>query len=162
MKILKACGLALALLLGGASAQRECHERTYTHRKAACRRSSSRPSMSTFFVVKEGEGKPRGVTADLGDALGKKLNVPVESVLFPNSGLVDRCARSGRGRCRLHAGRRGAQEAHRVRAGLCAAAKAPTWSTAASGAKTVEDVDSAGMRVIGIANTTTIRAAGAR
>ena len=31
--------------------------------------------------------------------------------------------------------------------------------TAASGAKTVEDVDKAGMRVIGIANTTTIRAA---
>jgi polar amino acid transport system substrate-binding protein len=33
-------------------------------------------------------------------------------------------------------------------------------ATAASGAKTVEDVDRAGMRVIGIANTTTIRAAG--
>ena len=32
--------------------------------------------------------------------------------------------------------------------------------TGASGAKTVEDVDKAGMRVIGIANTTTIRAAG--
>ena len=32
--------------------------------------------------------------------------------------------------------------------------------TAASGAKTVEDVDKPGMRVIGIANTTTIRAAG--
>jgi len=31
--------------------------------------------------------------------------------------------------------------------------------TAASGAKSVEDVDKAGMRVIGIANTTTIRAA---
>jgi len=31
--------------------------------------------------------------------------------------------------------------------------------TAASGAKTVEDVDKPGMRVIGIANTTTIRAA---
>ena len=31
--------------------------------------------------------------------------------------------------------------------------------TAACGAKTVEDVDKAGMRVIGIANTTTIRAA---
>jgi polar amino acid transport system substrate-binding protein len=32
--------------------------------------------------------------------------------------------------------------------------------TAATGAKTVEEVDKAGMRVIGIANTTTIRAAG--
>ena len=32
--------------------------------------------------------------------------------------------------------------------------------TAATGAKTVEDVDKPGMRVIGIANTTTIRAAG--
>ena len=32
-------------------------------------------------------------------------------------------------------------------------------ATAASGAKTVEEVDRAGMRVIGIANTTTIRAA---
>jgi polar amino acid transport system substrate-binding protein len=32
-------------------------------------------------------------------------------------------------------------------------------ATAASGAKTVDEVDRAGMRVIGIANTTTIRAA---
>jgi len=39
------------------------------------------PTMSTFFVVKEADGKPRGVTVDLGETLAKRLNVPVEFVL---------------------------------------------------------------------------------
>ena len=40
------------------------------------------PVMSTFFVLKDEAGKPNGVTADIGEALAKKLNLPVEFVLF--------------------------------------------------------------------------------
>ena len=65
--------------------------------------------------------------------------------------------RSSRRRgCLVHARRRGAQGAHRVRPGLRARGE-HLHGDGACGAKTVEDVDKAGMRVIGIANTTTIR-----
>ena len=63
----------------------------------------SRPSMSTFFVLKDESGKPRGVTVDLADALGEKLKVPVEYVLFPNSGLVTDALEARDGRRRLPA-----------------------------------------------------------
>src|SRR5437764_110767 len=43
------------------------------------------PSMSAFFVTKDAAGQPRGVTADLGAALAKKLGVPVEFMVAPNS-----------------------------------------------------------------------------
>ena len=53
------------------------------------------PSMSVFFVVKQAGGRPRGVTADLADALGRKLGVSVEQVLFPNSGLATDALEAG-------------------------------------------------------------------
>src|SRR5947199_2591166 len=53
------------------------------------------PSMSVFFVVKDENGRPRGVTADLAAALGMKFNRPVEPVLFPNSGLATDAVESG-------------------------------------------------------------------
>jgi len=102
---------------------------------------------------------PRASPTDLADALGKKFNCRSNTCCFPNSGLGDRCDRERHRRCRLHAGRRGAQEAHRVRPDY-ALGESTYMVTGATGAKTVEDVDKAGMRVIGIAHTTTIRAAG--
>ena len=87
MKILKACGLMLALLVAtGASANESAMKELNPTGKLRVALVFA-PSMSIFFVVKEND-KPRGVTADLADALGKKLNVPVETVLFPNSGLA--------------------------------------------------------------------------
>ena len=46
------------------------------------------PTASTFFVVKDADGSPRGVTVDLGNALADKLGVPVEFLVVPNSGEV--------------------------------------------------------------------------
>ena len=40
-------------------------------------------------------GKPKGIAADLGRELGKRLGVPVELVPFPNPGAVADAARSG-------------------------------------------------------------------
>ncbi len=40
-------------------------------------------------------GKPKGLAADLGQELGKRLGVPVELVPFPNPGAVADAARSG-------------------------------------------------------------------
>lgn len=117
------------------------------------------PSMSIFFVIKDADGRPRGVTADLADALGKKLNVPVQHVLFPNSGLATDKLEAGE----VDVAFMPVDEERRRRIAFgpnYVLGESTYMATAASGAKSVADVDRAGMRVIGIANTTTIRAAG--
>jgi polar amino acid transport system substrate-binding protein len=116
------------------------------------------PVMSTFFVIKDEAGKPKGVTVDIGEALGKKLNLPVEFVLYPNSGQVTDAVESGA----VDVGFMPVDEQRRKRLAIgpdYVRAESTYMVTAASGAKTVQDVDRPGMRVIGIANTTTIRAA---
>jgi len=116
------------------------------------------PSMSTFFVVKEADGRPRGVTADLADALGRKLKLPVEHVLFPNSGLATDALEAGN----VDVAFMPVDEERRKRIAFgpnYVLGESTYMATTASGAKTVDEVDRAGMRVIGIANTTTIRAA---
>jgi polar amino acid transport system substrate-binding protein len=116
------------------------------------------PSKSIFFVVKHAAGKPVGVTADVTDALGKHLNVPIEYVLFPNSGLATDALESGA----IDVSFMPVDESRKQRIAFgpnYALAESTYMATAASGAKTVDEVDRAGMRVIGIANTTTIRAA---
>src|SRR5262249_34823996 len=110
------------------------------------------PTMSTFFVLKEGEGKARGVTADLGAALAQKLGVPVECVLYPNSGQATDAVESGA----VDVGFMPIDEERRKRLAVgpdYVRAESTYMVTAASGAKTVTDVDRPGMRVIGIANT---------
>jgi polar amino acid transport system substrate-binding protein len=117
------------------------------------------PSMSVFFVVKQADGGPRGVTADIADALGRKLGVPVEHVLFPNSGLATDALEAGS----VDVAFMPVDEERRKRVAFgpnYVLAESTYMATAACGARTVEEVDRAGMRVIGIANTTTIRAAG--
>lgn len=115
------------------------------------------PVMSTFFVLKEGDGA-RGVTVDLGAALARKLNLPLELVLYPNSGQATDAVESGA----VDVSFMPVDDERRKRIAFgpdYVRAESTYMVTAASGAKTVEDVDKAGMRVIGIANTTTIRAA---
>ena len=117
------------------------------------------PTMSTFFVVKDADGKPRGVTVDLGETLAKTLNLPVAFVLYPNSGQATDAVESGA----VDVSFMPVDEERKTRIAFgpdYVRAESTYMVTAASGAKTVADVDKAGMRVIGIANTTTIRAAG--
>src|SRR5215470_8520154 len=115
------------------------------------------PEKSIFFVVQDAAGKPDGVTADLAAALGRKLGLPVEYVLFPNSGLATDATESGA----VDVSFMPVDEERKRRIAFGPAyvqAESTYMVTGATGAKTVADVDKAGMRVIGIANTTTIRA----
>ncbi len=156
MKTVTICGLALALFAGGASAQERIMKDLAPTGKLRVGLVFA-PVMSTFFVLNE-NGKPRGVTADLGAALASKLGVPVEFALYPNSGQVTDAVESGA----VDVGFMPVDEQRRNRLAIgpdYVRAESTYMVTAASGAKTVADVDKAGMRVIGIANTTTIRAA---
>jgi polar amino acid transport system substrate-binding protein len=117
------------------------------------------PSPSPLFAVKDKGGQPRGVTVDLANALAKGLGVEVELMAAPNTGeLVDA----------LEAGRIDMsfmpvddERKQRIAFGPVYFQVESTYMvTQASGIKTVGEVDRAGVRVVGIANTTTIRAAG--
>ena len=157
MKTLKACGLMLALLVApGVSANESAMKELNPTGKLRVALVFA-PSMSIFFVVKEND-KPRGVTADLAAALSKKLNVPVETVLFPNSGLATDALEAGN----VDVAFMPVDEERKKRIAFgpnYVLGESTYMVTAASPAKTVDEVDRAGMRVIGIANTTTIRAA---
>src|SRR5437763_1382816 len=95
MKIFNVCAMVLALLFAGSASAQESLMKELAPTGNLRVALVFAPSMSIFFVVKDENGKPRGVTADLADALGKKLNVPVEPVLFPNSGLATDALEAG-------------------------------------------------------------------
>lgn len=159
MNTLKACGLLLAILLAGSATANESAMKELAPTGKLRVALVFAPSMSIFFVVKDADGKPRGVTADLAEALGKQLNVAVEYVLFPNSGLATDATETGA----VDVSFMPVDEERKKRIAFgpnYALGESTYMTTAASGAKTVEEVDRAGMRVVGIANTTTIRAAG--
>jgi polar amino acid transport system substrate-binding protein len=116
------------------------------------------PAMSAFFVTRDAAGQPRGVTVDLGSALAQKLGVPVEFVIAPNSGeITDALAEA-----RIDVAFMPVDEERKQRLefGPAYVAVESTYLvTAASGIATFAEVDRPGVRVVGIANTTTIRSA---
>jgi polar amino acid transport system substrate-binding protein len=106
----------------------------------------------------DADGHPHGVTVDLGRALGKQLGVPVEFVVAPNSGVITDATASAT----IDVTFMPVDDERKKRVAFgpnYVVIESTFMATAASGAKTVAEVDRAGMRVIGIANTTTIRAA---
>jgi polar amino acid transport system substrate-binding protein len=116
------------------------------------------PSPTPLFVVKNKDGTPRGVTIDLGNELAQQLGVAADFTVAPNTGeLVDL----------LEAGRIDVsfmpvdeERKRRVDFGPVYFLVESTYMvTEASGLRKVDDVDRPGIRVVGIAGTTTIRAA---
>ena len=116
------------------------------------------PEQSTFFVSKDAAGAPHGVTVDLANDLARSIGRPVEFLMAPNTGILTDALTSGaldvafmpvdeERRQKLLIGPVYfiGQNTYLVRAG--------------SDIRTIAEVDRPGVRVIGIANTTTIRGA---
>jgi len=109
-------------------------------------------------AIAPGGGRPQGIGADLGEALGRKLGVAVEWVAYPNSGdLTD-------------AGMTGAwdvafmpvdeQRKQKLDFGAAHIVLQSTWMVGpGSPIRTLADVDQPGMRVAGVENTASARAA---
>ncbi len=117
------------------------------------------PAMSAFFVTRNAAGQPRGVTVDLGAALAERLGVPVEFVVAPNSGEVTDAISTGA----IDVTFMPVDEERKKRVEFGPAyfvVESTYLVTAGSGIKTLAEVDRPGVRVVGIANTTTIRSAG--
>jgi polar amino acid transport system substrate-binding protein len=119
---------------------------------------ASAPSASPLFVVKDADGVPRGVTVDLGHALAKELGVEAEFMVAPNTGELTDALEAGR--IDVSFMPVDDERKQRIDFGPVYFQVESTYMvTAASGIKTVDEVDRASVRVVGIANTTTIRAA---
>lgn len=117
------------------------------------------PQAGVFFVAVDKAGTARGVTVDLGAALGAQLGVPVSDTVFPNSGELTDAVAAGR----VDVAFMPVDPARSARVAFGPGyydLESTYLVTAASGIATLEDVDRPGVRVVGIADTTTIRAAG--
>src|SRR5262245_29856653 len=155
------CGLLLAaLVLGSAAPAQE----STTAMKELIPTGKLRvgvvftPAASAFFVVKDASGQPRGVTVDLANELAQKLGVALELMVAPNSGLVTDATESGA----IDVAFMPVDEERKKRVDFGPSyylIESTYMVTGASGIKTVAEVDRPNVRVVGIANTTTIRAA---
>jgi polar amino acid transport system substrate-binding protein len=116
------------------------------------------PAASPLFVTLDAQRRPRGVTVDLANELAKELGVAAEFLVAPNTGeLVDALEA---GRIDLSFMPVDDERKKRIAFGPAYFLVESTYmATQDSGLRTVAGVDRAGVRVVGIANTTTIRAA---
>ena len=114
---------------------------------------------SAFWATPDsGTGEPRGVTVDLGRALGERAGVPVELVAYPSSGAITEAEPNDEWDVTF-------MPVDSVRATLVDFGPAYYLTDSAilvpagSAVQTLADVDRAGTRVAAVEGTTTARAA---
>jgi polar amino acid transport system substrate-binding protein len=114
------------------------------------------PVGSAFFATKEPvSGNPRGVTPDLAEALAKDLGVQLELIALPNSGEITTSKAWDVTFMPVDA-----ERAKMVDFGPAYYMFESTFMvTAKSKIENIAEVDRPGVRVVGIGNTTTARAA---
>ena len=115
-------------------------------------------AMSAFWTVRDPSGQPRGVTVALGQALAQKLGVPLELVAYNSSSeVVDAGERSQWDASFIPFD---AERAKKIDFGPNYYLFTSTYMVpAGSTIRTIAEVDRAGIRVGGVANTTTLRSA---
>jgi len=117
------------------------------------------PDKSALFIVKDATGAPDGVTVDLANELAQKAGLPIDFTVAPNTGLVtDALAAAS-----IDAAFMPIDEERKKRVDFGPAyclVESTYMVTGPSGLKTLAEVDQPHVRVVGIANTTTIRASG--
>jgi polar amino acid transport system substrate-binding protein len=115
------------------------------------------PNAGVVFVGRDAHGAPVGVTADLGAALAASIGVPVAYTVFPNSGELTEATAAAA----VDVAFMPVDDARREMVSFGPAyylLESTYLVSEASGIATLDEVDRPGVRVVGIANTTTIRA----
>jgi polar amino acid transport system substrate-binding protein len=111
------------------------------------------PVATAFFVTKDADGRPHGVTVDLANELGAKLGLPVEFTVAPNSGEITEATSAGA----LDVSFMPVDDERRKKLDFGPSyflGESTYLVRPGSDIKTLADVDRAQVRVIGIANTT--------
>jgi len=115
------------------------------------------PAASAFFAIRDG-GEVKGVTVDLLRAFAEQLKLPLELKVFDNSGQVT--AAVANGDCDIAFMPQDAERAKKVDFGPAYYFISSTYLVpAGSTIKSIDEVNRAGVRVVGISNTTTVRSA---
>jgi polar amino acid transport system substrate-binding protein len=116
------------------------------------------PAPTPIFVVKDAAGDVHGVPRDLGAALAKALGVPVEFVVAATTGeLTDACSAGA-----IDIGFMPADDERRSRVDFSPPyfmIECTYLAAGSSDIKTLADVDRPQIAVVGIASSTTLRAA---
>lgn len=116
------------------------------------------PAASAFFAIKDANGAPRGVTLDLLHAFAEALKLPLALQVYDNSGQVTDAVASGA--CDLTFMPRDASREAKVDFGPAYYMVASTYLVPAGSAiRSIDEVNRAGVRIVGISNTTTARSA---
>jgi polar amino acid transport system substrate-binding protein len=116
------------------------------------------PVSSAFWATKDASGNPKGVTVDLGAALAKKLGVPVEYKIYNSSGEVTEAG--ARAEWDVSFMPYDGERAKKVVFGPNYYLFVSTYLVpGGSPIQKFDEVDRAGVKVAGVANTTTFRSA---
>jgi polar amino acid transport system substrate-binding protein len=116
------------------------------------------PSPSPMWATKDAAGKPVGVTVDLGSAFARSLGVPAEIVVHASSGEITQALVAGK----LDVGFMPVDDERKQMLGIgtnYALGESTYLVAPGSKIKSIAEIDQAGVRVLGVENTTTIRAA---
>jgi polar amino acid transport system substrate-binding protein len=119
------------------------------------------PSPGAGNVARDADGKYRGISSDLGAELAKKLGVPVEFVPYPHSGALTEAADKNAWDVAFIPV--DDERRKKVDFGAAHIVLQSTYLVGpdSSSIRTLADVDRPGVRVVGIENTATARAAAA-
>ncbi len=116
------------------------------------------PAASAFFCIKDGSGAPRGVTIDLLNGFAEALNLPLDLQVYSNSGQVTDAVASGA--CDIAFMPRDVTREGKVDFGPAYYFIASTYLVpAGSTIQSIDEVNSEGVRIVAISNTTTARSA---
>ena len=116
------------------------------------------PAASPVWATRGADGRPRGVTVDLGAAMAERLALPLQLVEHASSGEIIKAAASNRWDVAFTPV--DAERKTMVLFGPDYALGRSTYMVpAGSPLRALSDVDQAGIRVAGVENTATIRSA---
>jgi polar amino acid transport system substrate-binding protein len=159
MRRVRATSLATSIMFGSGMAQdKSAALKELTPAGALRVGVAVGPSPSPMWATKDAAGKPIGVTIDLGTAFAKSLGVPVEIVVHASSGEITEALVAGK----LDVGFMPVDEERKQMLGIgtnYALGESTYLVAPGSKIKSIAEIDQAGVRVLGVENTTTIRAA---
>jgi polar amino acid transport system substrate-binding protein len=116
------------------------------------------PAASAFFAIKDDRGQVRGVTVDILRGFAESLKLPLDLHVFSNSGQVTDAVASGA--CDLSFMPQDAARAEKVAFGPAYFFIESTYLVPAGSAiRAIDEVNRPGVRIVAIANTTTMRSA---
>ena len=116
------------------------------------------PKPTPIFVTKDSAGEARGVAVDIGKALARELGVPVELLVTATTAELTQACEEGR----IDVGFMPADDERRKRLDFSPpyfVIESTFLAAASSGIQTIAEVNRPDVTVVGIAGSTTIRAA---